>query len=479
MAGRAVVTLTEGAKGVGKSFRRGPHFLINDFLPQNTGTCYTNLPVFRDAIARAMSVRTGRDVNEYIERIQMIPADVLKTWEETNKDGTPVSGPWDYFEEVDLNGCHVQLDEMHNYCGSHHHKKHIGRWVEWLGEVRHLGVTVEFISQHVMKMAAPVRREVAVKLYLKTTEDDHDPYFKIKLGDWYELLATLTRRYDVFVVEEESRENRGKWEVVDCRVFLRDPFYFDLYDSYAAPIKGGVKGKVQKREYEKRGKLGMVLWFYMRHWFKLSWRVAFVSVLVWFLGFGGFETIYFGFQNRMMARLGTGSAQAAEVEPVIEATTQMVTSAPSPLTDEPLASAESPSRVVYHVQPQPTIDMTLYVSASEHAAVVAERDQLIARLESLQAHAGKLQRQVEQTSTITLLERERVTFQEGFSYSVGEAIDFGTYTGRVVESIDWDRRTVKLDDGQVLRMGRGGHGNSLDGGGLSDTTGPGPPPDVR
>ena len=181
-------------------------------------------------------------------------------------------------------GCHIQIDEAHNYAGAHHGKQHIGRWVEWLGEVRHLAVTVEFISQHVMKMAAPVRREVAVKLYLKTTEDDHDPYLGIKIGHWYELLASWTRSYRVVVVEEESRENRGKWEVVDVRAFFRDPFYFELYDSYAAPIKGGVKGRAQKREYEKRGKLGMLLWFYLENAWKLTSRVVLIGLVVWLFG---------------------------------------------------------------------------------------------------------------------------------------------------------------------------------------------------
>lgn len=455
MATRAVVTLTEGGKGVGKTFRRGPHFLVNDFLPQRGGTCYTNLPVFRDAIARVMAIRTGRDEAEFIDRIQTIPTAELEKWEQSNKDGTPLSGPWDYFEKIDLVGCHIQIDEMHNYCGAHHHKKHVGRWVEWLGEVRHLGVTVEFISQHVMKMAAPVRREVAVKLYLKTTEDDHDPYFKIKMGDWYELLATLTRTYDVFIVEEESRENRSKWEVVDTRVFRRDPFYFELYDSYAAPVKGGVKGKAQKREFEKRTRLGMLAWFYSRHWFKFTWRVALVAVLIWLLGFGGFQKIFSGIQERMMDRLSPDRNQVEEV--TREAPVVVTTAAANAgsFSDPPFGRVE-PDQAIERPQgvtAEPAIRQIQGVQQAVHDEVVERVAELEVTVAQLHAEVEKLEAALQRSSAITLLERDRVTFREGYSYGPGEAIDFGVYAGRSVESIDWARRMVKLDDGQILRMG--------------------------
>lgn len=464
MATRAVVTLTEGGKGVGKTFRRGPHFLINEFLAQKGGVCYTNLPIFRDAVARVMATRTGRDEQSFIERIQVIGEADLQRW----ADGE--SGPWDYFADVPLAGCHIQIDEAHNYAGTHHKKEHIGRWMEWLGEVRHLAVTVELISQHVMKMAPAVRREVAVKLYLKTTEDHYDPWFKIKIGDWYELFGAFTRRYDVFVVEEESRENRNKWEVVDTRVFLRDPFYFTLYDSYATPVKGGVKGHSQKREYEKRSRLGMVWWFYSRHWFKLTRRLLFVAIIVWLFGFGGMSSVFAGCQARMMDRLDMGPSAPVEA---------VASGGPAPTRIGEVRSPTVPAIAVERtgVTPGPgvdggtAVDRPGPVSVSPPSVALAVHDQALARIEDLQtklvsseAEVQRLTGLLNRASSVTLLERDRVTFREGYSYGVGDVIDFGAYAGRSVASIDWARRTVELDDGQILRMGNQRGGGRVDGG---------------
>ena len=457
---RAVVTLTEGGKGVGKSFRRGPHFLINDFLASGGGTVYTNLPVYRDLIARALHTRHGNPEDEYVVRIQVFPADVLKAW------GDGESGPWEYFAEMPLSGCHIQIDEAHNYCGSHMPKAHIGRWVEWLGEVRHLAVTVEFISQHVMKMAAPVRREVAVKLYLKTTEDDRDPYFNIRISDWNELIASWTRRYDVFVVEEESRENRGKWEVTDARFFRRDPYYFELYDSHATPVKGGVKGKEQKREFEKRTRVGMFFWFVCRNILRLGSRLAVLAVIVWIFGFGGIGTIFSVAREQMSEVFLLSTADAEEVtafgadrvpegelalspDPVPPPT-------PAPADPELATSPDDPRERSVETVTREALDSAVNrarVAEGRVASLEADLGVLRGELATANRNLADAIQTIDQAAAVTLLERDRVTFRNGFSFGIGEAIDTGKYRGMVIDAINWQRRTATLDDGTVLRIG--------------------------
>ena len=61
--------------------------------------------------------------------------------------------------------------------------------MEWAGEVRHRGCTVEFLSQHETKVHSIIRNEASLKRYMFNGEDRRDPWLKVKMGDWYNLRA--------------------------------------------------------------------------------------------------------------------------------------------------------------------------------------------------------------------------------------------------------------------------------------------------
>ena len=172
----SVITFTTGVAGCGKSFRRCAHFLVNEFLKEPGGVHYSNFPVFRDVLASEMHKRTGRPEQEFLDRVQVIPQDEIKRWEKSNG----VWGPWTYFEDIDLCHAHIAIDEIHNYCGTNTPRKVRQKWQEWLGEIRHRGCTVEFISQAPQKVAKEIHHEAGVRLSLTSQDTERDPFLKYR-----------------------------------------------------------------------------------------------------------------------------------------------------------------------------------------------------------------------------------------------------------------------------------------------------------
>jgi len=260
MGARSVVTLTTGPAGSGKTYVRCSRFLCDEWLPERSGIHYSNFPIFRDKVAEFVSKRTGKTLDELLERMQIIPDEVLNSWISGQ------SGPWDYFKSKNLDGCHIAIDECHNFCGAKTHQKIRARWQAWLGEIRHQGATVEFLSQSPEKVAREIHYEAGLRLSLINSEDRRDPFLGILLGDWYELKAKfISGDYQTVVWEVERRNVDGKWVQQNQRRFTLDPEYFDFYDSFSRPVQGGVKSQGQPREFQKRSRSGIVWWFFKRN----------------------------------------------------------------------------------------------------------------------------------------------------------------------------------------------------------------------
>ncbi|QQE12321.1 hypothetical protein JD969_02270 [Planctomycetota bacterium] len=200
-----VIELTTGVPGAGKSYRRCAHYLVNDWLKDKENRIhYSNFPVDIEAIAEYTS---RRDVDEHIKEI---PEDVIETWLEGR------SGPWEYFQDTDLACCHIALDEFDHFCSTNHKKEIRTQWAAWLKEIRHQGATVEFITQDHQAVAKEVERKVAVRRSLTVGADRRDPYFKIKMYDWYQLRSKLINRQVQTVIETEYRKHDGRWKAEDA-----------------------------------------------------------------------------------------------------------------------------------------------------------------------------------------------------------------------------------------------------------------------
>ena len=284
MAVRAQFILTTGVSGSGKTYRRCAHFLVNDFLPNHTGVHISNFPINMDALeAYCIKNNICKNVRE---RVRIIPEDVIKTWLSGE------SGPWDFFTEGDLSGCHLALDEAHNFCSKKSKPYHRERWGRWLGELRHLGMTAEFLTQAEGNMANEIMNQCEIRLEIINGENRIDPVMHMRMSDWYELKAKITGKYIAPSFELEYMQMMGKWKVMQERKFFREPEIFELYDSFSKPVAGNASGHSELRHYERMSWPRFLLWFFGSNastWFRLF---VIIGLMSWLMFFGGVKQCF-------------------------------------------------------------------------------------------------------------------------------------------------------------------------------------------
>lgn len=328
-----IFTLTIGTPGSGKTYSRCARFIVDDWLPNHEGRHISNFPIglvpadhstppayegetFRERLAKFAAKKHGLDEQACLSRIVQIPREVTDAWEA----GT--SGPWDYFANVDLQGCHIAIDEMHNFCGSNRPKALRTKWESWVAEVRHLGASIEFITQGKSSVPDLIAERCHITLELVHGSAMQDPFFGIRLEYWFELKAALTRKYSSFIVEREYGKSVEKpktgLELKERRVFRLDPRYFALYDSYSIPQIGGRKATANKRQWERRSRLGVLAWVVRKNLLAFSTRIVFAGVVSWLLLFGGLQFLIHKFVD-VVSHAVTPNLDLAQSEAAREA----------------------------------------------------------------------------------------------------------------------------------------------------------------
>ena len=272
---RVQIMLTCAPSGAGKSYRRCAWYLVKDFLPYGKGVHCSNFPVNIEALAEYMERTAKISPEETRKRVRVIPQDVVDSWARGS------SGPWDYFAGVDLKGWHIAIDEAHNFCGTNVGKEVVKRWQEWVGELRHCGATVEFLTQHEDKLHKAIKDEAVILNALVKSDERPDPLFKIPMADWYELYAAFTGKYDSSCWQVEYRRVRKGWSETRATKFRFLKEFFGLYDSFSAPVKGeALKADSPDHVYLKLSPPGVLRWFVVRNFGTLFPRVAIVVALV-------------------------------------------------------------------------------------------------------------------------------------------------------------------------------------------------------
>lgn len=319
----SVIILTTGVPGCGKTYVRAARFLVDDFLINSHGVHISNFPLNREEIAREVSARMKRrsfwyklrhkvSEEDLIKRMQIIPDDVLQSWKREE------SGPWDYFSGVNLKYAHIALDEVHNFVSEHSSEDYIKRWDEFLGEVRHRGCTFEALTQDIHQVPKELQGRAAIRLELVNAEDFRDPFFGIRMGDWYELKAAFTGDFHKTVFEVEYRRSLGRWKKNHSRRFLLVPEYFKFYNSFNASLSekaDGVtdEGRAVEYEYQRRSKFGLLLWFLGRNFLTLFLRIVIAVLVIWLCFFGGLTTLINGFIDGMLVAGKSNSGSSKSV----------------------------------------------------------------------------------------------------------------------------------------------------------------------
>jgi len=422
--GHAVCMLTTARAGSGKTYLRCARFLVDEFLPEHTGDHWSNFPVFADKVGTAVAIRKGEGEEQgaaYANRIKLIPPEVLHQWQ------LGKSGPWEFFADLDVQNAHIAIDEVHKYCGRNAGKDLKKKWQIWCGEIRHRGATVEFISQHYRKIASEIIDESGIRLQLVNSEDRRDWFFRILMGDWYELKAALiTREYETRVWVYEKREVDGKWTNEDKRTFILDPYYFGFYDSYSAPDKGGLKGQAKEHVFEKLGRLGTCTWFLKRNWWRFIRGGVIAGVTIYFLTGGG-GTLMHWFLKSFTGQFRSASAPAA-------GNGNSVTSGASP-------NAVTGTSATSSAGTQPN-----YVPMADFKKERERADDAEHKLKDL---SGVFDRMGE----VVPLSPDAVTLRSGLTYHIGDKVEWGPFAGKTVKAVDLAKAIVRFDDGSVAGLG--------------------------
>jgi hypothetical protein len=424
--------LTTARAGSGKTYLRCARFLVDEFLPEARGEHWSNFPVYPERVGEAVALRKKEGKGNgpfYARRIKLIPAEVLHQWQ------LGKSGPWDFFQGIDVQNAHIAIDEVHKYCGRNASKELKKKWQIWCGEIRHRGATVEFISQHYRKIAQEVIDESGIRLQLVNSEDRRDWFFRILMGDWYEVKAALlTGEYETRVWVYEKREVDGKWTNEDKRTFVLDPYYFGFYDSFSAPDKGGLKGTAKEQVFEKRGKLGTIKWFLKRNWWRFIRGGVILAIVIYFLTGGGGRLMHWflnSFTGQFVSAASPASLGMSKNGP------STVSTVMSPASGSGAGSAGA--------TPSPSTQPS-FVAIAEYKKQQERADEAERKLKSLSGVFDKM-------GEVVLLSPDAVTLRSGLTYRVGDKVEWGPFAGKTVKSVDISKAIVRFDDGTLAGLG--------------------------
>ncbi len=399
--------ITCGVAGSGKTFVRGCRFVIDRFLLDNqTGRHISNLPLNIDAIAEHVSERDSRIYEDVVDQLEIIPAVEMKKWE--NEE----SGPWEYFANVDLTDCHIAIDEAHRVCGSKHSKEHVKQWQIWIGELRHQGAACEFITQAESKLPREIRDEAGLMYFLEDRAYRRDGIFSIPFSDWSELSACFTRRYSSAFCVHEVRDIGGRKQKFDGApaIVERDPFYFKFYDSYSAPNENAKAAREKKYEFEKRSRVGLVLWFLRRNVINFMFSKPTAILLILFLFVSGTATTVFNSVLTSFVGVSTLSPEEKKIEELEGIVERLQTS----INNERRKSVTLSNKV-----------------QSTKVALVKSQFQL--RRNEVLGVFGNI-----------------VHLKEGGRVQLDEIIQAGPLKGRSVSGVDPDKFLIRLSDGTTI-----------------------------
>lgn len=428
----AVVQVTTGLPGAGKTFARGVSYLVKTFLPLDVGTYWTNLPLRPRAIAEYVAKRRRCfSVADLEARIVIIPPEVCEAWRRGK------SGPWEYFEGASLEGGHIALDEVHEFMGREQLPAVRAQWVEWVSLIRHHNFTLELIDQDDIGLPVELMRRCGIRTRLIPGELIQDPFFKVCMDEWYDFWEALgVRLLRAFYEEESVRlDEGGRWRTRGVRRLRRDPALFPLYDSYS----GGASDKARSN-VQRLGRWGVIRCFVLSHGVKVFSRAVLV-VVFWWACFGG--GIAWGARGLagFTKRMGTRNLSQAGVVPrVAEPPVPGSVGAPGVSVS---SGGSGVSASAGGAAPAGLAGRAAGVAGAPVDPVAEAR----AEVERLQTALTKLETEVQARFCVVVIEGDRAVMSGGVVVRVGDV-----YGGSRVVSIDPQRGAVTTEAGRCYEL---------------------------
>lgn len=444
-----VFQITTGSMGVGKSYCF-VRWLVTEFLLDKELILITNIDLKIDAIAQHMMEKHDHPIEFTKSRILRIPESEINRWRAGQ------GGPWSYFDGqhheddparvASLTNCHVAIDESHEVCSTYKSKAVQEQWLMWIRTVRHLGATVEFLTQTDSDFPGELKKICQKRVHISDGADIRDPYFYIPMSHWQQLWSKyISGKYVAMIARREYAVDNGKESRSETRWFGREPLYFSFYDSFQATADGH-SGARRKLPWELYGRFRFAFWFVSQNWFRVVFSSrTWVMLAALFLLCGGGPWL--------MSVMQSGINDAVHV-----ATVGGRQSSKKDLKEDPPIKEE---------------EVLITVSQRVHELHKAEHARLLdlqlvnhARIQELQQQLTYAERRVEILSRITrsfmdltakgsmlrMIGKDRIVVETGEIYAVGDEIMEGQYHGRKLVSINHEKRSVTLDDGTILRM---------------------------
>lgn len=404
---RQTSTVLTAPAGTGKSYMVVAD-IVDQILPLSDLRIWTNL--FFGVVPESHSVPPAFTGETFLDRMQSYvdakyPAakisvsDRVLAIDRVLLDRSKLDEDHAWLKDWDVGNSVIILDEAHNFAGAKHSKNSKRQWQEFVGELRHRGASIIFVTQHPGKLAAEIIAEAGLRQALVDAEEERDPFFGIKLYYWYELRAKITGVYDSCFVRIDLRDIDGRKSIrSNVERVKRRQEIFALYDSASAPEAGGVANASQTvREFQRRSFLGLLLWFVGVNWSRFIKPCAFALFMASLIFYG--EDIFAGVVSLLGAPGKANKVEREKQEKVVK------------------------------------------VAASASAEVGAELD--IVRAE-LQAVRGRLA-ELEAVPVVVQLVAFDWCVVGGVVYKVGDVVDGGVYKGKAIEAIDFRKRAVRVD----------------------------------
>ncbi len=449
MASESIITATFGVPGSGKTYSR-VKWLVDDFLLNNsTGLYITNIPLLPEKIADYFcDLHKNYTRESILSRLIIIPDEELVTWEKLNqlenRDLNTFTSetfpPTQYLQKFDLQNSHIAIDEFHKYFSKRGPKLLKKLWNDWFAEIRKTGCVFEAITQSYGQMADEFLDKCGSRLELVNHADFRDPFFGIRLGDWYELRAGIFGRVVVQRVSERETMQRTSTSGRLCwvstgksRTFVLEPEYFSLYKSFHNYT--GISGE-RKSPAEIYGKK-IFIWFFRRNWVNILPRIFLACFVIWFLFFGGFgfciDTVFSTFKRSGSSnRIVKSGSQSVNKTSSVKSGSQ---------TGNKISSVKSGLQ-----------------TGNKNSSVVKSGSMSTGNKNSSVQHSEDIEKKPFSDSLISLYKpafffNNLVVLRNSYEVTVGyKFIDKGPYHGKKIIKINSKNRSYILDDGLSVSM---------------------------
>jgi hypothetical protein len=478
----ATIKFTVGVPGSGKSYTR-VRWILEEFIPNQDGILYTNLPLNVSEIVRYFK-KKNYSAKVIKKRLVVIPDDVQKKWKQIQKNGMPIAnvdyvkhddgvdvesleyhekqyeyqGPWVYFQDKEVEGSHILLDEIQKVVHTRSPRDAKSLWGDWLSTIRHCGATIEFMTQRERRVPPEIKEIAETRLDIVPNKGHRLKYLPILNYDYYQLVKGL---FDLDLnssnVYESSASAGGRLKSEHSKKYRFDPFYFKFYNTTGESSK---KDTRKKEEWEKYSKYGLIKWFLSRNFPQCILACIYAYVIYFICFSGGFLQFQKFIQNRVGGNANSIEYKAKKKGMSVEQYRTFT------ITENVKAELkkEQAQKVIEDEENKKRIEATyqkdiaalriqiLSLKADIKGKRISQKNEPIVD-EKLKIETEKLieERLKNKYNIVFLPSAENYALlKNGLKIKVGHAFKTGPYEGQTIKKISFDERCVYLTNDEVL-----------------------------